>query len=217
VSKWNGTAWVPLGNGVGNNVYSMCVYDLGAGPELFLGGQFSQAGGGMTSYRLAAWQACQTPIATFCFGDATVAACPCTNTGIFGHGCDNSAGTGGARLYTSGDTSPDTLVLTASGLLPNATTLFFQGNAYSLGSMAFGDGLRCVTGSVLRLYLKGAQAGQASAPVSGDPSISARSAALGDPIPPGSTRYYQAWYRDPNTTYCSAGTYNLTNGVRVVW
>ena len=34
---------------------------------------------------------------------------------------------------------------------------------------------------------------------------------------PGSIRYYQAWYRDPAPSYCNAATYNLSNGVRVVW
>ncbi|MBL8862911.1 MAG: hypothetical protein JNK02_13015, partial [Planctomycetes bacterium] len=36
-------------------------------------------------------------------------------------------------------------------------------------------------------------------------------------VPPaGATRYYQVWYRDP-ANYCTTFTFNLTNGVRVVW
>ncbi len=42
----------------------------------------------------------------FCFGDGTQSlACPCGNTGIAGHGCDNSSATGGALLTSSGATS----------------------------------------------------------------------------------------------------------------
>jgi hypothetical protein len=29
-------------------------------------------------------------------------------------------------------------------------------------------------------------------------------------------RYYQLWYRD-SVSYCTAATYNLTNGVQVQW
>jgi hypothetical protein len=39
-------------------------------------------------------------------------------------------------------------------------------------------------------------------------------------IAPGSVRYYQTCYRDPNATYCPAplgSTWNVTNGQRVTW
>ena len=32
----------------------------------------------------------------------------------------------------------------------------------------------------------------------------------------GATRYYQVWYRDP-LPFCTPATYNLTNGVGIVW
>jgi hypothetical protein len=72
------------------------------------------------------------------------------------------------------------------------------------------------------LYKKSAVSGTVSAPTSGEPSIIARSAPLGDPIAPGSLRYYQTYYRDPNpnTPYCVApfgSTFNSTNGMRIVW
>jgi hypothetical protein len=50
--------------------------------------------------------------------------------------------------------------------------------------------------------------------------ISARSAALGDPLLPGSVRSYQAWYRDPNLAFCgppSGDAWNLSSAVRIVW
>ena len=161
------------------------------------------------------------PGTPFCFGDGSAAAsCPCANPGAAGHGCDNSAGTGGARLTSSGTTSPDTLVLTSSGELPASLSIFLQGDASVPVGVPFGDGLRCVAGSLKRLYAKNAVGGGVGAPGPGDPPISARSAALGDPIAPGSTRYYQVYYRDPNQGFCPApagDTFNVGNGLAIVW
>ena len=56
--------------------------------------------------------------------------------------------------------------------------------------------------------------------MSGDLSVSARSAQLGDAIPIGGTRYYQAYYRDPNPSFCPApqgSTFNSTTGLSIVW
>jgi hypothetical protein len=84
----------------------------------------------------------------------------------------------------------------------------------------FGDGLRCVGGSLKRLYSKPASGGVVYAPHPGDPSITARSAALGDPISSGATRYYMTYYRDPSATFCPnppGGTFNGSNAVSIVW
>ena len=54
----------------------------------------------------------------------------------------------------------------------------------------------------------------------GDTSISLQSAALGDPIAPGSTRFYQSYYRDSNPSFCPApqgSTFNVTSGVSITW
>ena len=153
-----------------------------------------------------------------CFGDAT-AACPCANAGAPGRGCENSAGTGGALLTTTGDHAPDTLVLTVWGELPGALSVFLQGDLVHAPA-AFGDGLLCAGGTLLRLYVRNAQAGSASAPGPGDPSITARSAALGDPIAPGSTRWYQVHYRDPDPGFCPApqgATWNASHALGMLW
>jgi hypothetical protein len=84
----------------------------------------------------------------------------------------------------------------------------------------FGDGLRCVSGVLKRLYVKSASGGTASAPGPGDPSITAQSAALGDPIVSGQTRGYQAYYRDSSASFCpspSGGTFNVSNALLVLW
>lgn len=157
---------------------------------------------------------------TYCYGDGSQpVACPCGNTGLAGRGCDNSAATGGARLEASGRTSPDTVVLTAAGELPSVVSVFLQGQV-SIGPVLFGDGLRCVAGALKRLYIKSASGGVVSAPVPGDPSITARSAALGDPIATGSSRYYQTYYRDPNLGFCpdpAGNSWNVSNAVQVDW
>jgi hypothetical protein len=153
-----------------------------------------------------------------CFGDGTQPVpCPCTNNGAVGHGCQNSAGTGGGLLDASGSTNPDSIALHTSGELPHALTIFLQG-AQAIAPLSFGDGLRCVGGLTKILYVKPASLGAANAPATGDLSVSARSALLGDPILPGQTRWYQAYYRDPSPSFCPTGnTYNITNAIRIDW
>jgi hypothetical protein len=162
-----------------------------------------------------------SPISSFCFGDGTGAPCPCGNSGAPGRGCENSDSTGGAHLVASGAPalSGDSLVLTSSGERATALSLFMQGDL-EIAPVAFGDGLRCTAGNLKRLYAKNAAGGSASAPTGADPSVSARSAALGDPIPAMGTRLYQVHYRDPLTAFCPdppGGTFNVSNGLRVVW
>jgi len=48
VVKWNGTTWSSVGtgiNGPNDRVEELAVVDLGTGPQLYVGGQFSSAGG----------------------------------------------------------------------------------------------------------------------------------------------------------------------------
>jgi len=160
------------------------------------------------------------PGTPFCFGDGTQGSCPCSNNGAPGHGCDNSAATQGALLASSGTTNPDTLVLTSSGELPSATSVFLQGNANLGAGVAFGDGLRCAGGLLKRIGVHAAVGGTVSYPQVGDLSISTQSALLGDPIAPGSTRYYQVYYRDPSPSFCAApagNTWNVSNGLAILW
>ncbi len=217
IARWDGTRWSALGHGLNNVAYALAVHDdgLGNGPDLYVGGTFTQAGA-ITSLHIARWRACSSPISTFCFGDGTVAPCPCSNTGSTGRGCQNSAGTGGAGLSSTGTPSPDTVVFHVSGEISTVLTIFLQGNSLISATTRFGDGLRCAGGSLKRLYVKTALGGSADAPQAGDPSVTTRSAALGDPILPGSTRYYQTYYRD-NASYCTTNNFSSSNGVRIVW
>ncbi len=151
----------------------------------------------------------------FCFGDGSGTACPCGNAGAAGNGCANSLFTGGANLTATGtaSVSADTLVLTGSSM-PNSSALYFQGTTrVGAGTgAAFGDGLRCAGGSIIRLGTKLNAANQSIYPAAGDPSISVRGAVPGA----GSVRTYQVWYRNA-AAFCQPETFNLANGVEVTW
>jgi hypothetical protein len=156
---------------------------------------------------------------TSCFGDGSLAACPCNHSGATGHGCENAWTTGGAVLTVSGSTHPDTILLQSSGEPPSALTIFLQGNAI-VPPVAFGDGLRCAGGTLRRLYIKNASGGVALAPALGDLTVSQRAAALGDILDPGSRRYYQTYYRDPYTSNCPpplGANFNSSTMRKITW
>jgi hypothetical protein len=157
----------------------------------------------------------------YCFGDgSTPTPCPCGNFGTPGSGCNNSANTGGSRLEAFGETNPDSVVLVATGELQSALSIFLQGSASNAQGQLFGDGVRCVGGNLKRLYVHNANGGQVSAPYWNEPSITQRSAALGDTIPQGATRFYQVYYRDPQAGFCPnppGNSWNVSNGAQIVW
>ena len=165
-----------------------------------------------------------SPGVPYCAGDgldpAVTTACPCANVGFPGRGCANSTPfSRGANLFAVGTVSPDTVSLYSTSV-PNPTLMvFLQGNQSIATGVTFGDGIRCISGTIVRLGVRNA-AGGASYPLPGDLSITARSAARGDPIAPGSTRSYQAWYRDAVPGFCPSppgGDSNVSNGVRITW
>ena len=150
----------------------------------------------------------------FCFGDGTqLQPCPCGNTGAPGHGCANSVNAQGALLDATGTPNPDTLTLTCSGTAATATVIFLKTDAPHTG-FVFGDGVRCVDGALIRLRQRIAVAGVSVFPLPGDPLLSVRGQ-----TPPGSALigYYQAYYRNASSTFCTPDTFNITNGWRIVW
>jgi Tol biopolymer transport system component len=153
-----------------------------------------------------------------------VIACPCANAPSgSGRGCNNSSATGGASISASGIAylTSDTLVFTTSGEKPSATSIVLQGNELNSSGAVFGQGVRCATGALKRLYTKTASAGSITAPNigGGDPTVSARSSALGDTISAGQSRWYLVYYRDPTVLGgCpAASTFNATQTLRVDW
>jgi hypothetical protein len=154
--------------------------------------------------------------APFCAGDGSGTACPCGNSSPAGasQGCTNSLGVG-ASLTASGapDVFNDTLVLHCSGLPSTTSALLFQGTNRENGGSGtvFGDGLRCVGGTVQRLGTAHATAGVAAWPVPGAPTLSAAGGAQS-----GQLLHYQVWYRNA-APFCTPATFNLSQGLSIAW
>ena len=124
----------------------------------------------------------------------------------------------------------DSLSVTGS-FMPLSTVLYFQGTLRENGGagIVLGDGLRCSTGSVVRLGTKTNSGGGATFACSvasmctglcggsgypdvGNLPISVR----GGISAPGTVRHYQGYYRNA-AAFCTSATFNYTNGVTVAW
>lgn len=157
----------------------------------------------------------------YCFGDGTGATlCPCDpgQAGNLGEGCAHSAGGGGGKLTATGIASVanDGIALHATNMPATTALLFFQGTLrQNAGNgTAFGDGLLCVSGTIIRLGVKFASGGAADygAGIGADPLISVQGS-----IPVnGAVRRYQAWYRDA-ASFCTTSTFNLTSALELTW
>jgi hypothetical protein len=157
-------------------------------------------------------------------GVASIVGCPCSNPpSSVGRGCDNSAATGGASLVGSGNAylSIDSVVFSSNGEPPTSVSIVVQGNSLVANGAVYGQGVRCVGGATKRLFTKTAVAGSITAPDfgAGDPTVSARSAAKGDVIQPGQSRWYLVYYRDQIVLGgCPASsTFNATQTGQVSW
>ena len=163
-------------------------------------------------------------------GESGVIPCPCRNPPSGpGRGCDNSSATGGASLAASGIAylSMDSLVFTTNGEKPAAVSVLLQGTTVVSSGVVYGRGVRCIASALTPLYTKTATGGSITAPdfSAGDPTVSARSAALGDMIQPGQSRWYFVIYRDPlgacprSSQPIASGihTFNVTQTGRIDW
>lgn len=152
----------------------------------------------------------------FCFGDAVdtthTTVCPCGNSGSPGHGCANSVNATGALLSGSGVGAYDSVEFHGSLMPASSLCIYLQGDA--LTDVVFGDGVLCTGGGLIRLRTKLNAGGASAYPEAGDPSVSSRGQ-----VAPGSgaQRYYQTYYRNPASAFCPPATFNVTNGVVVMW
>ena len=150
---------------------------------------------------------CESDTAYESFCDCPMVVAPCGNAGAPGQGCENSSGAG-SQLTASGLAAiggGSTLRLHANNLpTPQTIGLFFQGNNV-LNPNPFGDGLRCVGGSIERLEVVITGTGSADSSVITGPTSSG-------------VKFYQFWYRDAPSQQspCSSG-FNLSNGVAIGW
>jgi hypothetical protein len=109
----------------------------------------------------------------------------------------------------------------ASGEKPTALSLLLQGTTALSQGLVYGQGVRCVAGTLKRLFNHNASAGSVTLPnlSAGDTRISVRSAALGNPIIAGQSRWYLVYYRDPVVLGgCPASsTFNSGPTMRADW
>jgi len=54
IARWDGKIWSSLQNGPDYSVYASTVFDDGTGPELYVGGEFTSAGG-LPAFHIAKW------------------------------------------------------------------------------------------------------------------------------------------------------------------
>ena len=223
IAKWDGS-WSSLSSGTDGNVAAMAVFDDGHGPALVVGGSFQTSPAGDSF--LARWGdpiGCGAPGISICEPSVGgVIACPCGNAPAGGGlGCNNSSSTGGASLSATGIArlTFDTVVFTTNGEKPTATSIVLQGDNVSANGVVLGQGVRCVTGNLKRMYVRTASGGSISAPRTSDLHVHARSAAVGDVIAPGSHRYYGVYYRDPSVLGACpvTSTFNTTQQLDVLW
>ena len=90
--------------------------------------------------------------------------------------------------------------------------LLFQGDSIAAPGVVFGDCVRCVGGSLVRIALLAAPSGAVVHPGPGAPSLSTSGG-----VGPGSgSRYYQFWYRD-QAAFCLPQTFNASSGLQLIW
>ncbi|MBK7877184.1 MAG: hypothetical protein IPJ77_15820 [Planctomycetes bacterium] len=160
---------------------------------------------------------CEAIGSAFCYGNGSEGAvilCPCLNLGLTGHGCANSVNSQGALLGATGATNPDTVVLRASGMPAVVSSIFLKGDVRSTTGVLFGDGVRCVDGSLIRLGTVANVAGASQYPNVGQQLVSVRG---GTPPGSGLIGYYQTYYRNSAATYCPPETFNVSNALQISW
>jgi hypothetical protein len=149
-----------------------------------------------------------------CFGDGTSTACPLHNPGRLGHGCDNSAGLGGALLRVNGFpcVTDDSLVLSVRGLPSGTTVIYMQAAKLALKPQVFGNGLMCLGGADTHLAIKSSMNSTSRYPELGEPTPS-----QSGKIPAaGATVYYQVLYRDQYLGGVHSN-FNLSNAWGTTW
>jgi hypothetical protein len=154
-------------------------------------------------------------VVPYCFGSGQGMPCPCGNHSPVGHGegCTNSLGTGGhVRADGWSTLAHETLTLRGTQM-PSSTALYLQGTHPVFNELGtqLGDGLLCIDGTLIRLGVKVNVAGASQFPDVGDPPLSVRGMVV-----PTTSHRYQVWYRNA-AAFCTPATYNLTNGVEVIW
>ena len=173
--------------------------------------------GGVSGRFVAPFAGAAPTSVAFCAGDGldpnVTTPCPCGNAGLAGNGCGNSVNPAGANLAATGVPAFDTVVLNGTGMPATVACIYLQGDG--LDDVVFGDGVRCTSGTLLRLRTKVNSGGASSFPDSVETvTLSQRG---GVTIGSGAIRYYQTYYRNSAALFCPPETFNVTNGWKIVW
>jgi hypothetical protein len=170
----------------------------------------------------------QDEITAFCApGVGGIVTCPCGNPQVPAgatKGCNNFAGggTGGAILAGSGAAtiSGDTIAMNVTAGVASNVTVLFQGTTNTVNSRT-GAGVKCVGGTLKRVYKGNQAAGSIAFPNNAVP-FHTQSAAKGYTIVAPITLYYYAAYRNsaangqPGCPGLTFG-FNSTNALAVIW
>lgn len=138
--------------------------------------------------------------------------CPCARYYGWGGGCNQSDGRS-ATLMSGGQASvgSDSLIFTAAHMPIGTMAVLFQGTLPVTATTPFGDGLMCVSGTMMRMGTSVAPNGSLTWPLS-----TTHLSVTGAVPPAGGDRYYQTWFRDIGV-HCTAATFNLTSAEKVSW
>ncbi|MFN0244144.1 MAG: hypothetical protein ACKVWV_14740 [Planctomycetota bacterium] len=172
------------------------------------------------------WDRWSLPRTICAADDHLMVACPCVAPNTVpapqaapDHGCANSMNAGGAVLHGEGSLVPDELRFRAEiAPLYGGFAFLIRGDASNADGLGAGDGIRCITGNLVRF-------GSHMAGTNGD--------ALGEWTYPNavqttpvsvvtaqriaSSAYYQVVYRDVAASFCNPSTFNVTSGLAVGW
>ncbi|MEM8997404.1 MAG: hypothetical protein AAGF23_21650, partial [Acidobacteriota bacterium] len=147
VARWDGSTWSPLGGGTSTaQVFALGVYDGGAGPALFVGGDFDDAGG-VTVNNIARWDGASWSALGGAGAEGVNGAVRALAE--FDGGPAGSALYVGGSLASAGGQTAARLVRWdgASWSSPPGGAAAPEGPVFALGLFDFGDGERLVTGS----------------------------------------------------------------------
>ena len=218
-----------LGTGMASNDFFRLISPLApSGPGCYYFGGNPHADFYLKLYGQANCEG-SSPLIKFCApGVGGLVTCPCGNPQIPAgstRGCNNFAGggTGGALMNGTGNpqtnANDDFAVQVTAGVGSNVTVLF-QGTTNTANTRS-GAGIRCVSGTLKRLYKGNQSSGAINFPNNGVP-VHLQSQAKGYTIVAPITLYYYCAYRNsaangqPGCPGLNFG-FNTTNAGSVVW